>query len=270
MFEIVKKIQSLNFEHKNMWVNEAYFGLEHIGEYIEELHDKSSILEVGCGSGLLLSMLSEKYPNLRIDGIEPFGDGFFGLIEINSFIKSQGIKIETTTYENFEAKKKYDLIFCINVFEHLEDWKNFLEKVNLWLNEDGKCILLCPNYAIPYESHFKIPIIFSKKVTYMIFKNYIKKYEKENNCIGLWKSLNFVTKKKVQNFLNNNKLLMFNDINTISKDLVLRSFNDSEFKKRQKLMSFVGRIIVSLRLIKFFDLFPNQAPYMKLLLKKKI
>ena len=55
-------------------------------------------------------------------------------------------------------------IFCVNVFEHVDDWRHFLDWASKNLNENGQFIVLCPNYGIPYESHFKIPIIFNKRL----------------------------------------------------------------------------------------------------------
>ena len=71
-------------------------------------------------------------------------------------------------------QKKYDIIYSVNVFEHLSNWKLYLKKTNEWLNPEGLNIILCPNYSFPYESHFKIPIIINKKLTYSIFKKKLK------------------------------------------------------------------------------------------------
>ena len=108
-------------------------------------------------------------------------------------------------YEELSSHNKYDLIFCINVFEHLYDWRNFLEKISFLLNENGKLIVLCPNYGFPYESHFRIPVIFNKKITFYIFKKLIRVFENKNDCVGLWDSLNFVKKREIMNHLKDSK-----------------------------------------------------------------
>ena len=68
---------------------------------------------------------------------------------------------------------KYDLIYCVNVFEHLNDWRKFLLVATEWLSKDGKIVILCPNYGFPYESHFRIPIFMNKAFTYKIFNSFI-------------------------------------------------------------------------------------------------
>ena len=37
---------------------------------------KINVLEIGCGLGILLSCIKEKYPNLNVEGIEPYKAGF--------------------------------------------------------------------------------------------------------------------------------------------------------------------------------------------------
>ena len=110
-------------------------------------------------------MLKEKYKDLILEGIEPFNDGFNIFKKINSIVKSYGVNIQNIDYEQFSTNTKYDLIFCVNVFEHLNDWRNFLDKSIELLEEDGQLVILCPNYGFPFESHFLIPIIINKNLT---------------------------------------------------------------------------------------------------------
>ena len=113
----------------------------------------------------------------------------------------------------------------------------YLKKTNEWLNPEGLNIILCPNYSFPYESHFKIPIIINKKLTYSIFKKKIKKYEKENKSLGLWDSLNFIKMRKIKSYCLNNKL-KFTYCNTILDD-VNRIEQDQDFKKDKNLLEHV-------------------------------
>ena len=45
------------------------------------------------------------------------------------------------------------------------DWRDFLSFANNSLAENGRLIILCPNYGFPYESHFHLPIIVNKSLT---------------------------------------------------------------------------------------------------------
>ncbi len=269
--KILKIIQSLNIENSEIWISEAFFGFSQIKEFCDNIKDDGNLLEVGSGSGILLSMLSEKYKNLNIEGIEPFGNGFHSLKKIYSKLSKKNIEIMNIGFEEFKPSKKYDLIFCINVFEHLEDWRNFLKISHSWLRKDGKLVILAPNNGFPFESHFKIPIIINKKLTYLIFKKFINKFEKNNKCRGLWKSLNFVKKSEIifeykRLFLKKYELY---DQLSIMQKMIIRFTEDEQFRRRQKILGFISIFLKNIGLFRLIFLFPNFLPYMKLIFTKK-
>ena len=268
--KILDNIKNLEIIDSSIWINEALFGYENIHQYCTNLKTENKVLEIGCGSGILLSLLVENFKNLNFEGIEPFNDGFSSLETFNKIIKNSGISIINKSYEEFETNSKYNLIFCVNVFEHLKDWQYFLEKTRNLLEKNGKLIILCPNYGFPYESHFRIPIIFNKKTTQYVFQNYIKKFEKINNFQGLWKSLNFIKKKDILNFLNSKKSFKsfrVKDDLSIIDFMIIRILKDKEFRKRQRIIGIFGLILYKLGILKFLKFFPNLIPYMKLEIK---
>ena len=272
---IVTKINTLNLSNTEVWITEAKFGFRHVKEKIKELPNSSSILEIGCGSGILLSMLTEEFPQNSYEGIEPLNDDFSLFKELNSLVKGSGIKIENCGYEDYDSHQTYDLIYCVNVFEHVKDWKHFLHWVSKRLNDDGLFFVLCPNYSFPYESHFFIPVLFKKRTTYRFFKNYIDTYEMDNDygtsLVGLWDSLNFVKKRNVIKFIRNNKRMLrldFNDEVDIVDDLVSRVVDDAEFRKRQALIGNIALFMKKIGAFNFVKLFPNFLPYMKLSFRK--
>ena len=268
----IKKLRSLKIKNSDIWINEALFGLHHIKEFCKKLKGNDNVLEIGSGSGILLNLLSENFKDINFQGIEPFGEGFSSLNYLNSLSIENGISIKNIGYEELSSDNKYDLIFCINVFEHLNDWRNFLEKMSFLLNEKGKIIVLCPNYGFPYESHFRIPVIFNKKITFCIFKKLIRMFEKKNDCLGLWDSLNFVKKREVINHLkdsNYSKNLKIIDNLSILDFMVNRIINDLEFRKRQKSIGSIAIALKRLGLLNIFKLFPNFIPYMKLEFSRK-
>ena len=263
----LRKIRSLKLKDSDIWVNEALFGFFHIKEFCKKLKKNDNVLEIGCGSGILLNLLLENFKDINFEGIEPFGDGFSSLTILNSLSKKNGVSIKNIGYEELSYSRKYDLIFCVNVFEHLYDWRNFLDKMSVLLTQNGKIIVLCPNNGFPYESHFRVPILFNKKITYFIFQKYIRSYEKKNKCIGLWKSLNFVKKREVINHIKDSfhiKNLKIYDNLSILDYLIERIMNDREFRKRQKIPGAIAIFLRGLGIFNIFKLFPNFIPYMKL------
>ena len=260
---ILDIVAQSDFDNKNTWIGEAKFGFEYIRSFCEELNPGSAVLEVGCGSGILMAMLSEAGASLRFEGIEPFGDGFQNLTELNSFLQENGMVIHSVGFEDYVSDKKYDLIYLVYVFEHLDSWQYFLEFVERYLTDNGVCVVLCPNYNVPYESHFRIPILINKKLTEKAFAKSIAAFEEENDSHGLWNSLNFVKLSEVKKEVRDTRLsLTTND--KITEDLIDRIATDDEFRKRQRIVGSMGVMMKKLGLSKLFRLrlFQNLQPYM--------
>jgi SAM-dependent methyltransferase len=267
-------IKRSRFQNTQLCLNEARFGFAHIREYLKKLKDGGSVLEIGCGSGILLTMCSEIYKKLNFDGIEPFADDFLNFSAVNDYVKSQfkpkNVVIEKILFEEFKPNKRYDLIYLVNVFEHLKSWEKLLFVLDDWLTDSGVCVVLCPNYSFPYEPHFMIPIIFNKKTTFKLFENFIINHNKSKDGIGFWSGLNFVKKKDVEKFVKNNSRLLLSDRREVLEQMILRLHTDTEFKKRHKIVGFVGSIMLKLRISKMFniDFFSRYSPYMKLEFRK--
>ena len=264
---IFKNSNSLDEKNISLWFSEAVFGYSQIKNELTDIKKNANIMEVGCGSGILLSTLAEEFPNNHFSGLEPFGNGFTNLKKLNLKINKDNIDIQNKGYEEYVSKKKYDFIYCINVFEHVNDWRNFLCWAYKNLNNGGTFMVLCPNYGFPYESHFKFPILINKAITFKLFKKRIKYFEKFNNNLGLWDSLNFVKKKEIKNFLVQEELInnfsMFDDLSIVDI-MIERAMTDNEFKKRQPIFSYAANIIYKINITSAIKCMPNVLPYMKL------
>ena len=268
-YEILRVLNDSSFENSDLWVAEAEFGLSYLKEKIDSFEGAAKILEVGCGTGILLSMLAEEFSQHELNGIEPFGDGHSLFKDLNSAVRKIGVNIKIEPYEEHKSETKYDLIYCVNVFEHVNDWRHFLNWAADNLNEGGVFFVLCPNYGFPYEPHFRIPIIFNKSLTHQLFKNYIGRFEKnmDSGTFGLWNSLNFVKKKEVRKFFNQTELsqkFVMNDETSVIDDMVDRVSEDEEFRKRQSFLGIVAVLMKKLGIFSLIKLFPNSIPYMKI------
>tara|TARA_B100001121_G_scaffold90961_1_gene80635 strand:- start:7537 stop:8355 length:819 start_codon:yes stop_codon:yes gene_type:complete len=266
--EIFNKIK--HTKNAKTWVNEANFALEHITSPIKQLPNNSNVLEIGSGSGILLSFLKKSFPNINFIGIEPLGDDFITLKDFHQNLLNLEDSLIITSFENFSSSQKFDFIFLINVFEHLDNWKDFYKFLNSRLSDRGKCLILCPNYSFPFETHFNIPILITKKMTYKLFKKYIDNFERENNAFGLWNSLNFITYARLIKFSKINNLQVFTH-NDITVNLVNRLDYDSEFKSRNPLLGSIAKILRAIGVLNLIKLkiFRYIDPYIKVELSKK-
>ena len=231
-----------------------------------------NVLEIGSGTGILLKELSNIFENKTFYGLDPHKRGFDSYEKISKKISNKNLKIFHDDFEKFNPKEGFDLIFSFNVFEHLVDQLSYINKTYEFLNEDGKSVILCPNYDFPYQPHFVIPIIINKKFTYKIFKKKIIKHEAKTNEPGLWKGLNFCSKKKIKNYLGKNNFDHQFDL-TIAKRFLDRIDNDesSYFQKRQGIVAKIARIAKKINLDKLiFDFFKIPFPYMKIIIRKRL
>lgn len=273
MPSLIETAKNSGMPNISTWVSEAEFGFELISKEIPHLPKNGKVLEVGCGSGLLLGMLAQSFNSIDFKGIEPIGKGFSALKDLNEWVKETGVDIERTPYENSVTKSKFDLIYCVNVFEHVKDWRHMIDWASMNLNEGGNFLVLCPNYGFPYESHFRKPIIFNKKITYKCFSRDIQRFESEFNAEGLWDSLNFVKKHLVKKYVKENyKELKFTmvDDTTIIDFMIARTLVDKEFRLRQKVVARVALFLKRVRCIGLLKKLPNTLPYMKILFKKQV
>ena len=273
--EYLEKKYLKNFYNDKKLLNfvstDVLFGFSEISKILNKNKSINSVLEIGSGSGILLNELKNCFPHINFKGIDPNESGFHNYKKIYESLSERQFEIERIQIEKFSSKENYDLIFSINVFEHVKDWKKYIHQTNTLLSNNGKNIIFAPNYDFPYEPHFVIPIVINKKITKFIFNNKIKKSESKDtgNEEGLWEGLSFIGKREVENFLIKNNYSYFFDL-SIKDRMLNRIINDKELKRRQGLGGKLAIIAKNLYLDKlFFDFFKIPFPYMKLSIDKK-
>jgi cyclopropane fatty-acyl-phospholipid synthase-like methyltransferase len=82
------------------------------------------VAEVGSGAGEILVQLSQRLPETYFDGYEISPQGF----ELAQTRQSERIRFFNCDLLK-EGEGDYDLILCIDVFEHIEDYFTFLRRL---------------------------------------------------------------------------------------------------------------------------------------------
>jgi len=260
-------IDELNgFPNAPTVMNEALFGYRHVKPYLDRLPPGARVLEIGAGPCVLLSQLAADYPALALAGVEPIGPGFdlFRPI-LERLTRTYGFTLHQSSYEVLPEEPGFDLIYLVNVFEHLPDWRAFLLFAKARLNPGGRCVVLCPNYAFPYESHFRLPIIVNKRVTHALFRGRIARFERDQDHAGLWQSLNMVRMGAVKRFCRRNGLAVRN-IPAIVAEMIERLDSDPAFKQRQALIGAAATFFRRIGLLRLLSsgAMENIHPYMQL------
>jgi SAM-dependent methyltransferase len=133
--------------------------------------------------------------------LEPTGEphGFFhaARIAVAEAARRAGLKAPSTMEIEPEALADsgagpFDFVFSVHVLEHVNDLDSLFGAMVGMLAEGGAMVHLCPNYAFPYEPHFRVPIWHRRpSLTARFFPGRIQKRA------ALWSSLEFITHDRV-------------------------------------------------------------------------
>lgn len=94
-------------------------------------------LEIGCSTGLLLSLLREK--GWDVQGIEISS-------QAAQAAGKRGIKVLTAPFEEADIKEKFDLIVVNHTLEHMADPNLVLQKIYQLLSPKGIILIGVPNF----------------------------------------------------------------------------------------------------------------------------
>jgi hypothetical protein len=243
------------------YAGEAAFGRTLIDSDLLKLPVNARILEVGAGSLILSCQLAKE--GYRITALEPIGEGFSHFEELRSMILDQAKlsgyepRLINILAEELTESSQYDFAFSINVMEHVKDVGMVIERVMEALSPIGFYRFTCPNYLFPYEPHFDIPIILSKRLTEIVFKNRIYNNRNLPDPGGTWQSLNWITVPKILGIVRKNTLVKVSFRRDLFASMILRSVNDPIFSARRSLWlrKFLS-MLVTIGLYKAVTLIP--------------
>ncbi|QQS34660.1 MAG: class I SAM-dependent methyltransferase [Ignavibacteriales bacterium] len=129
--------------NENNYSNESLFAgyKKRYLKYLSGFSKNASVIDIGCGNGLLLQFLyKEGFNNLY--GIDISDE------QIN-IARSRGLNADSYDVFSFltEHKKKYDIVFAMDVIEHLykKELFDFFRGIHSILNENGLLIIQTPN-----------------------------------------------------------------------------------------------------------------------------
>jgi len=114
--------------------------LEFILNNFDKSIRKKDVLDIGCGGGLISELLAKK--NANVTGID---ENIYNIKQARDHVKMSSIKIDykNQSLDTFykKNKKKYDLILCLEVLEHVNDVKKTLDKISELMKPGGTLIL---------------------------------------------------------------------------------------------------------------------------------
>lgn len=106
-----------------------------------------TILEIGCGTGMLTKFLSNYGTITGID-ISP---------EAISFCQKQGLekvfKADINSMDITPHRSKYDLVVASDVLEHIQDDMQAMKNIKKMLKESGRFLLTVPAHKFLWSEH---------------------------------------------------------------------------------------------------------------------
>lgn len=110
-----------------------------------EVPENSSVMDVGCwNGGLGKKLIQDKH--CEFNGID-FKKSVLRDAERNGYKKTFLIDLNSSPEKIKKISKKYDVIICADILEHLIDPQRVLSLLSMLLNKNGFIIISLPNVA---------------------------------------------------------------------------------------------------------------------------
>lgn len=125
-----------------------------------EREDFTDLLDCGCGTAPMISLLKEKYPDKRYTGIDLTPK----MIEVAKAKNMPDVKFVVGDCENLPFEENsFDAVICSQSFHHYPNVQDFFNSVNRVLRPGGRLILrdMTSTYAPVrwFMNHIEMPLI---------------------------------------------------------------------------------------------------------------
>lgn len=173
---ITSKLIKKSSAYEKYWNKSEHRLLKYISRNIRS---NGSFLDVGCGFGRLLTEFQPYFTN--IVGIEPDINRYKKALENidNELLNKNKVEILNTNIEDMECDKKFDLILCSHVIQHIETEKakRVVCKMGEMLSENGILVILTSHSTTGHEYYseafIKDNIIHENKISEYSFNKLV-------------------------------------------------------------------------------------------------
>lgn len=177
-----------------------------------DLNKNYNCLDVGSGMSNFAEKI-ERNSNFIVDQF----DIDKKLFEKKVITKGKFYFYDINAKEN-RFKNKYDIIFLMDVLEHIEDDKTFFNNLEFYLKHDGKIIINVPSLQIFY-SKYDIAVGHCRRYTRSSIKKLInqKKYDIKMYYWGLFLIPLLLLRKIINSFQDNHEKVISRGMSTKNK-----------------------------------------------------
>ena len=125
-----------------------------------EKEDFTDLLDCGCGTAPMLTLLKEKYPDKRYTGIDLTPK----MIEVAKSKNMEGVELIVGDCKNLPfPDASFDVVICCQSFHHYPNVQDFFNSVYRVLRPGGRLILRDMtsdnSFALWFMNHIEMPLI---------------------------------------------------------------------------------------------------------------
>ena len=122
-------------------LDDSEFAMLKLSAERAEITNGDSILELGCGWGSLTLYMAENYPKSQITAVSNSKDQRLFIEKKCQERGFENVKVITADMNVFTIDEKFDRIVSVEMFEHMRNYEQLLDKVFSWLQPSGKLFI---------------------------------------------------------------------------------------------------------------------------------
>ena len=122
-------------------LDDSEFAMLKLSAERAEITNGDSILELGCGWGSLTLYMAENYPKSQITAVSNSKDQRLFIEKKCQERGFENVKVITADMNVFTIDEKFDRIVSVEMFEHMRNYEQLLDKVSSWLQPSGKLFI---------------------------------------------------------------------------------------------------------------------------------
>jgi SAM-dependent methyltransferase len=230
-------------------INEAAFGLSRVRPMLDAFPPAAPrLLEVGAGSLILSTYLACR--GFDVTALEPMSEEFEFFEDLARPMRDAAaragasLRLVQQSVDQFDAVDMFDVVFSINALEHMANPLGAMDIMYRAVRPGGRLLVHCPNYDVPFDSHFGIVLMtLNKRVNERVYGR------RFDTMRGVWNGLTFIRQSVVTRYCAaQGYRVSFNG--GMLRDAVLRLRDDDVFSARMpRLLRAAGRFFTHPRIV---------------------
>jgi precorrin-6B methylase 2 len=138
------KLISKIFGYTQVATYDRFLGFKKLLTYVPTDNIKT-ILDLGCGQGEFSIAMAEAFPNATVDAIDLDTESLRRVQKTVTHFNIKNVNVINSKIQDLPQKEYYDLIFSLDVFEHIKDEEKPYAACYEKLKKGGYLVIKVPN-----------------------------------------------------------------------------------------------------------------------------